>query len=56
MSADSWEDLNNRYLAASLEWLRVRLQKLIAEVPAPAVQPAPAQPSPQTPPAPEPDR
>ena len=51
MSSDSWEELNNQYLAASLQWLRVRVQKLIAEEPVPVAQPAPA--NPQTPPTPD---
>src|SRR5215510_15119239 len=28
---DSWVECNNRYLAASLEWLRLRLQLLIPD-------------------------
>ena len=61
MSADSWLDDNQRYLAASLQWLRLRLQQL---APAPAAAPAasvvavvaaPA-PAPATVPAPMPPR
>ncbi|NML46845.1 ATP-binding protein [Ramlibacter sp. G-1-2-2] len=38
MSAETWVEDNNRYLAASLKWLRMRLQQL---APAPAAAPAP---------------
>jgi len=31
MSAETWEDGNNRYLAASLQWLRLRLQRQAPE-------------------------
>jgi hypothetical protein len=31
MSAESWQDDNNRYLAASFQWLRLRLQQLAPE-------------------------
>jgi hypothetical protein len=41
MSAESWEDDNNRYLAASLQWLRLRLQRLVPEEPPVAVSEAP---------------
>jgi hypothetical protein len=36
MSADTWLDDNNRYLAASLEWLRGRLHALVRDQSAPA--------------------
>ena len=35
MSDDTWVDQNNRYLAASLEWLRLRLAALAPPEPAP---------------------
>jgi hypothetical protein len=46
MSNGSWQDGNNKYLAASLQWLRLRLQRLAAEEGAapsrtPAASPAP---------------
>ena len=41
MNAESWLEANNRYLTASLKWLRLRLWRL-----APAEPPAPAEPSP----------
>lgn len=56
MSDDTWQDQNNRYLAASLQWLRVRLQRLAVErespgdarvpqIPAPLVEKASGLPS-----------
>jgi len=49
MSTESWLDDNNRYLAASLQWLRLRLQRLMPEEPvvkmgaaAPPAVPSPA--------------
>jgi ATPase family protein associated with various cellular activities (AAA)/winged helix domain-containing protein len=36
MTNESWQDGNNRYLAASLQWLRLRLQRLVREEPASA--------------------
>jgi ATPase family associated with various cellular activities (AAA) len=46
MSDDTWVDQNNRYLAASLEWLRLRLAALVPPEPAPpaaqAAAPVPA--------------
>jgi AAA+ superfamily predicted ATPase len=33
MSTESWQADNNRYLAASLQWLRLRLQRLLPEEP-----------------------
>jgi hypothetical protein len=49
MSADTWFDANSRYLAASLKWLRLRLEKLAqpdngATAPAPPVVLATARP------------
>ena len=41
MSMDSWIENNNRYLAASLEWLRLRLRSL--EISEPASQAGAAQ-------------
>ena len=47
MNANTWQEDNNRYLAASLQWLRLRLQSLMPEeeviaspVAAPASRPA----------------
>ena len=37
MSADGWTEQSNRYLAASLNWLRLRLQRLAPEEPRPAI-------------------
>jgi len=45
----SWTDDNNRYLAASLKWLRLRLQQLVAPPPQP---PQPPEPTPAPAPAP----
>ncbi len=47
MSTEEWQSANNRYLAASLEWLRLRLQRLAPEEPLIAVtEPAkPVEPS-----------
>lgn len=42
MSDDTWVDRNNRYLAASLEWLRLRLAALVPPEPAPPAAPAAA--------------
>ncbi|OGB24076.1 MAG: hypothetical protein A3I66_11420 [Burkholderiales bacterium RIFCSPLOWO2_02_FULL_57_36] len=44
MTTDTWLDDNNRYLAASLQWLRLRLQRLlppeaVAEAPLPPPTP-----------------
>ncbi len=33
---DTWLENNNRYLEASLQWLRLRLQRLLPEESAPA--------------------
>ena len=33
MNTESWQEDNNRYLAASLQWLRLRLQRLVPEEP-----------------------
>ena len=53
MSAQTWLDENNRYLAASLQWLRLRLQQLVPELPAPAPVSAPSRaPAPAPAPAP----
>ena len=53
MSAQTWLDENNRYLAASLHWLRLRLQQLVPELPAPAPASAPSRaPAPAPAPAP----
>jgi len=41
MTGAAWQEGNDRYLAASLRWLRLRLERLAAERPAP---PAPAPP------------
>ena len=41
MSSEAWQDDNNRYLAASLQWLRLRLQRLVPEEPLLAL-PAPS--------------
>jgi AAA+ superfamily predicted ATPase len=35
MSVDAWLDDNNRYLAASLQWLRLKLQRLLESTAAP---------------------
>lgn len=35
MSGGGWQDGNNRYLAASLRWLRLRLERLAADRPVP---------------------
>lgn len=35
MSGATWQDGNNRYLAASLRWLRLRLERMAAERPVP---------------------
>ena len=43
MSTDTWFDDNNRYLAVSLQWLRLKLQNLI---PGAEPSPTPAAPSP----------
>jgi hypothetical protein len=47
--SEAWQDENNRYLAASLEWLRVRLERLVeghthkvAAIVAPQAAPTPA--------------
>jgi predicted nucleic acid-binding protein len=43
MSDDTWLDNNNRYLEASLHWLRLRLGRLLPpEPPQPAAPPAPS--------------
>ncbi len=54
MDFSAWQDANNQYLAASLEWLRLRLEQLMLEqgtmhdvpvvvpAPAPLVAPTPA--------------
>src|SRR5262245_26353913 len=34
MSPDAWAEANNRYLAASLAWLQLRLRRLVANEPA----------------------
>ncbi len=39
MSAETWLDDNNRYLAVSLQWLRRRLQDMIRDESAPVVTP-----------------
>lgn len=66
MSGDTWLDDNNRYLAASLHWLRLKLRAAVPEDAAPAdaaptaVRPwfslgaAPAPVAPPSPPAPAP--
>ena len=53
MSAQTWLDENNRYLTVSLQWLRLRLQQLVPELPAPASAPSRA-PAPAPVPAPAP--
>jgi ATPase family protein associated with various cellular activities (AAA)/winged helix domain-containing protein len=45
MSPDEWLEANNRYLAASLRWLRLRLRRLVPEVPVPVAVEAPAVPT-----------
>ena len=53
MSAQTWLDENNRYLAVSLQWLHLRLQQLVPELPAPAPVSAPSRaPAPAPAPAP----
>src|ERR1043165_9543862 len=37
MTMDDWLEANNRYLEASLRWLRLRLRRLIPEEPAPVI-------------------
>ncbi len=44
MSTDAWLEANNRYLAASLQWMRLRLRRLIAENPAPSADFVPTPP------------
>ena len=41
MSADDWIERNNRYLAASLQWLRARLQAMADDETAPPADPMP---------------
>jgi len=50
MSPDEWLEANNRYLAASLRWLRLRLRRLVPELPVPPPLEASA-----APPAPPPE-
>ncbi len=52
MSAETWLEDNNRYLAASLQWLRVRLQDMARSRSGAGPAPGPSQPA--APPAPEP--
>ena len=40
MSAESWQADNNRYLAATLQWLRLLLQRLAPEDPSAAPGPS----------------
>jgi hypothetical protein len=44
MSTDAWLEANNRYLAASLQWMRLRLRRLIAENPTPSADFVPTPP------------
>jgi hypothetical protein len=53
MSPDEWLEANNRYLAASLGWLRLRLRRLVPELPVPVAVEAPVSPA-ATAPAAEP--
>jgi hypothetical protein len=53
MTAGTWTDHNNRYLGASLQWLRLRMLRLAPEVSPPAVA-APPLPAPVPQPAPPP--
>ena len=54
MNGDNWQDQNNRYLAASLEWLRARL-RLLTTPPLPATSEAAVpQAPPQAPPPADP--
>ncbi|MEA2589581.1 MAG: hypothetical protein QOH66_2508 [Actinomycetota bacterium] len=57
MTPEEWTEANNRYLAASLRWARLRLMRLLPdESPAAPARPAPA-PAPAPPPAaPQPRR
>jgi ATPase family associated with various cellular activities (AAA) len=48
-----WEKQNNQYLAASLDWLRVRVQKFITDDGSPQPQPPAPQASTKTEPPPE---
>ena len=45
MNGESWQDQNNRYLAASLQWLRTRLHRLAAEDTPASASASKAQPS-----------
>jgi hypothetical protein len=45
MSPDEWLEANNHYLAASLQWLRLRLRRLVPEVLVPAASEASATPA-----------
>jgi ATPase family protein associated with various cellular activities (AAA)/winged helix domain-containing protein len=55
MSGDNWLDQNNQYLAASLEWLRLRLERVapppppLVEVKAPPQEPVRTAPQPPDP-------
>ncbi len=51
MSADDWLEGNNRYLAASLQWLRARLQAVVRDEAVPPAAPAqpPSAATPRTP-------
>src|SRR5687767_10613847 len=36
MTSHTWLEANNRYLAASLQWLRLKLRQLVPSAPEPA--------------------